>query len=676
MPLATLKIAPGVNSEITDAQGMAQIVDCDLIRFKYAGNQVLPEKLGGWNRFYPTSLGSIARDLHAWEGINNDTHLAAGCLQSLTIISDGVAEDVTPQTYTSTIAPAFTTNSTTLVQIDDTNITTSVFDSIYIVTPVSIGGIVLQGAYRVNTVLDSDSYTIIAATAATSTTGPGGAVPVFTTTAGSAFVSVALDDHGYQVGQTFGAGVSTAVGGITIFGAYLVQSVTDVDNFVIIAADEAASNDSESMNGGDAEIIYFISGGPPPTSVGYGVAGYGDGAYGTGSSIPGSGGTPITATNWTLDNWGEVLIATPADQSIYTWSPDSGFPNATKIVGAPLVNGGAFVAQPAQIVVAWAASTGGVQDPLAVIWSDAGNYNQWTVSSQTQAGGYRFPTGSRIVGGMAGPQFGIIWTDLEPWSMDYIGPPFIFGFNSLASNCGLISRHGYGVLNETVYWMSDGKFCELVGESVRTIPCSVWDFIFQDLDEDNVDKIFCGTNSLFGEVTWYFPSESGGTGEVDKFVKFTPDLGTWDHGSLPRSAWIDKSPVGKPVGADPTNFVLYQHETSPDADGQPLVSWLQTGFYQVADGQELQFIDWVFPDFKYGYVEGSQSAIVQMTFTYTDYPNEAVKTGGPFNFSNTTKFVNPRLRGRYVAAKFESNDLGSWWRLGDVKVRSKPDGTR
>lgn len=674
MPLSTVKIAPGVNAEITEAQGMAQITSCQLIRFKYAGNEVLPEKLGGWEKFYPLSVGSVPRDLHAWEGINNDTHLAVGAQQSLNIITDGTLKNVTPRTLISDAPPAVeTTNGDPEVTITDPNITVSEFDSIFILTPIAIGGIILQGAYDIEAVLDADSYTIIVPEAPTATTGPGGDVPEFTTTAGSAFVNVELTANGYVLGQVFPIPTPTTVGGIVLSGAYLVQAIVDANNFTIISSVAASTTDTEEMNAGDAQIAYYIGLAPAPTLAGYGTGGYGAGGYGTGVVPQPTPGTPIVATNWTLDNWGEVLIATPANGSIYTWSPDSGFPVAVRIVDAPLINGGAFVAQPAQIVVAWASSQGGVQDPLSIMWSDAGNYAEWAVTSQTQAGGYRLPTGSKIVGGCAGPNFNIIWTDVDCWSMDYIEPPLVFGFNSVGTNCGLLCRHGFAILNSIVYWISNNQFCRMRGESVETIPCSVWDVIFQDLDMANVDKIHAGSNSLFGEVVWYYPSASGGMGDCDKYVKYNPVLNTWDYGTLARTAWIDQSPVGPPVGAAPTGF-LFQHEVSPDADGQPLVSWFKTGYFEIADGDQLQFIDWMFPDFKWGTYNGPQDAVVSVTFGYGDYPNSVPKMVGPFSFTKDVLYQNPRLRARYVGITVQSEDLGSFWRLGAIKIRSAPDG--
>lgn len=677
MPQAPVKIAPGVNAEITAALGTAQIIESQLIRFKFAGADVLPEKLGGWSKYYANSMGSPVRDLHAWEGINADIHLAAGCEESLNVITEGDVQDITPETLTSSAVPAFTTvSASTTVQIDDSALTASFYDSIFILVPVAIGGIVLRGAYSIDAIIDFNSYTVTAATAAGSSSGPGGVVPTFTTVNGSAFVTVALTNHGYSVGSMFSAPVPTTVGGITILGAYIVQEVASVNSFTIIASDAATSGATVSMNGGDVDILYFTSGGPTPPTAGYGAGTYGSGAYGIGTSVPATPGTPITATNWTLDNWGEVLIATPSGGSIYTWSPDSGFPVAVRIVQAPLIQGGAFVAQPEQIVVSWASSFEGVQDPLSVNWSDAGNYNNWTVSSQTQAGGFRIPTGSKIVGGCAGPSFNILWTDVGVWAMDYINPPLIFGFNSIADSCGLIAQHGYAILNTEVYWMGPRQFFRMSGENVQAVPCSVWDVVFQNLDTANASKIHAGANSLFGEVWFFYPTSSGGTEDCDAYVKFNPALGTWDYGALIRTAWIDQSPVGEPVAGDVSGF-LYQHEISPNADGEPMDSWFRTGFFQIAEGEQLTFIDWMFPDFRYGYKDGStQGAILQVSVEYCDYPSAAVKTAGPFSVSSATDFVNMRLRGRLVRLLIRSNDLGSFWRLGLIHFRSAGDGRR
>jgi len=676
MPLSTVRLMPGVNAEVTSVLGQAQIVSSQLIRFKMAGDNVLAEKLGGWTRFYPIALGSPIRDIHAWEGINADTHLSAACTLSLNVISEGVGQDVTPRTQTTNPAVSFsTTMGQTTVTIDDAGITVSEFSSIYLLTPVAVGGIVLKGPYQIVAALDADSYTIEAATAALSSDTTDGLVPEFETTLDSPFVNVVLTNHGYVVGQLFAVPTSTAVGGLTISGSYIVQEVVDADNFTIIATELASSTAAAFMNGGDASIIYFIGVGPSSTTAGYGTGGYGDGGYGVGVVPTPSPGTPITATNWTQDNWGQILLSCPASGPIYQWSPNSGFSVATKIVNAPLINGGIFISQPAQILVAWASSIDGVQDPLLLQWSDSGDFENWTASSLTQAGSYRLPTGSRIVGGIAGPNFGVIWTDIDVWAMDYIEPPLVFGFNALASNCGVVSSHGMAVLNTTIYWMGERQFFAMTGERVQSLPCTVWDFVYQDLDRANLHKIAAAPNNGFNEVAWYFPSASGGTGEIDSYVKYNALLDKWDFGRLQRTAWIDQSVVGAPVGGDASGY-LQQHETSPDADGQPLTAWFQTGFFELAEGESLTFVDWIIPDFKYGYYGGTQGTNLAVTFGVTDYPNVSVKTFGPYNVTSTVPYINTRFRGRLCSMRVESSDLGSFWRMGGLKFRGAPDGKR
>lgn len=676
MPLQTIVLQPGVNVEKTPTLNATSIQTSQLIRFKPAGDMVLVEKLGGWQKFYPASVGAPVREMHAWEGISADTHLAIGAETSLSILTSGSLQDVTPRILVSDIAPNFsTTSGSNIVGIVDTNITTTVYDSIYIRTPVAVGGIVLQGAYPVYNVTGTNSYQIKAAQNATSTVSNAGAVPVFTTTNGSPTVNVMLANHGNAVGGSFACPTPTAVGGITISGNYLVQTVVDANNFTINASATATSGASASMNGGNAEIVYYIGVAPTSASAGYGIGPYGLGGYGTGVAPSPSPGVPIVTSNWTLDNCGEILLAAPTNGPIYTWSPDSGYSVAVKVLNAPVINGGIFVSEPAQILVSWASSINGVQDPLLIQWSDAGDYTNWAVTSQTQAGGYRLPTGSKIVGGLQGPQFAFIWTDVDVWAMQYIQPPFIYGFDKLAQQCGLISRHAACVVNSSVYWMGNNQFYVYAGNGVQPVVCSVWDFIFQDLDQNNIDKIHVAPNNGFGEVAWYFPSISGGTGEVDSYVKYNFILNCWDCGRLDRTAWIDQSVLGQPIGASSSGYV-YQHEVALDADGQAMGEFFTTGLAQISQGENLMFVDWLIPDFKYGTYAGPQNASLNVTLNFTDYPGAPQKTRGPFPVSSTTDYRNPRVRAREIGFTAAGVGLGSFWRMGGLRYRAAPDGKR
>jgi hypothetical protein len=543
------------------------------------------------------------------------------------------------------------------------------------VTPIAIGGIVLQGSYAIATITGTNSYTIIAAQNATSTVANAGTLPTFTTTIGSPAVTVVLANHGYTPGSSFAVPTPTAVGGITVQGSYLVQTVVDANTFTINNIFLATSSATATMNAGHAQLIYYIGVSPITPPAGYGIGPYGEGAYGIGVAPAPSPGTPITTTNWTLDNWGEILLASPTNGPIYNWSPESGYFVATKIIGAPEINGGIFVSDPYQILVAWASSINGVQDPLLINWSDSGDYTNWTVTALTQAGGYRIPTGSKIVGGLQGPQFGFIWTDIEVWAMQYVQPPLVFGFTKLARECGLIARHAACVVNSSVYWMGNNQFYVYAGAGVQPIVCSVWDFVFQDLDVNNLDKIHVAPNNGFGEVAWHFPSKSGGTGEVDSYVRYNFILQCWDCGRLDRTAWIDQSVLGQPIGANSQGFI-YQHEIANDADGQPMGEFFTTGLAQIAQGENLMFVDWLVPDFKYGKFNAPQDAQLNITLQYTDYPGAPVKTKGPFSITSTTNFRNPRIRAREIGFTVAGTGVGGFWRMGGLRIRTAPDGKR
>lgn len=684
MPEVGLKLIPGVNAELTPTLNQAGISSCDLIRFKSS----LPQKLGGWEKFYPFAVGGVPREMAAWQDLNSVDHLAIGSTTALNIITDGVIADITPQKKTTSFTPDFSTTmgQATVVIIDPniSNVTTS--DTIFFNTPIAVGGLVLQGAYPIVTIGGTHTYNITASSVAASTVNNGGVVPTFTTTSGSSIVTVTIPAHGLSVGNYFTFPISTTVSGTIIAGTFKVLSVPTANTFTISAATVATGSTTVSMNGGSAQVVYYINLGPAAAGTGFGVGAFGVGGFGSGVVPVSQTGTPITATDWTLSNWGEILLSCPANGGIYQWAPNSGYQNAGLISTAPIFNSGIFVAMPEQILVAYgstaaapgssgADSSAEQQDPLIVRWSDSLDYTNWSVTSLTQAGSFHIPQGSRIVGGLQGPQQALIWTDLAVWAMSYMGPPYVFGFNELSAGCGLIGPHAAAVIRGGVYWMSTGNFFVLSGGGVQSLPCSVWDTIFQDLDTDNQSKCRAAPNSAFDEMWWFYPSLSGGTGECDKYVKINLEEKTWDYGNLPRCAWIDQSVLGQPIGASPQG-VLYQHETGFDADGQPMLPWFETGYFVLAEGQDIAFLDWLFPDMKWGFVGGSQNALVQITITAVYYPNGPEKVYGPFTMTNAKTFINTRLRGRQIKLRFSSSDLGSWWRLGLMRSRIASDGRR
>jgi len=675
MAFGAVSLIPGIDTERTQTLNQAGFSNGNMIRWKDG----LVEKIGGWTRYYAGTVGSIPRTLWGWQDLNTNLRLAVGATASLSVITSGALVDLTPQQTTTNSAVDFsTTNTSTAVTIVDANISNPNTNSfVFINTPVAVGGIVLYGIYAVATIISPTSYTITAASAATSTVANGGAVRSYATTISLAIVTVTLANHGYVVGQNVYHAVSTTVGGITIFGNYIIQTVPTANTYTISAANTATATTSGSENGGNCQFIYYIAIGPQATTSGYGTGTYGSGGYGTGTAPPSGSGTPITATDWSLGNWGEILLANPKGGAIYQWSPSGGFLTAQLVSGAPISSVMMFVTMPQQIVVALGASRTGAPSPMDVRWSAAGDYTVWTATSSNLAGSFTIPRGSQIVGGLQAQTQNLIWTDLAVWSMQFINLPNVFGFNEIMTGCGLIGGHAATVVGSAVYWMSQKQFFRMPsGGGPQPLPCKVWDFIFQDLDTTNAYKIRAGGNAAFNEVWWHFPSSSGGTGENDSYVKYNYVEGEWDCGQLPtgRSAWIDQSVLGAPIGGDPTGLI-FQHEQGYDGDGAAIVPYVVTGYWVADEAENFIFTDYFLPDFRFGLFNGSsQGATVLVTLFALDEPNGTARSYGPFSVTSTTPSFQPRARGRQFALLFASQDAGSFWRIGKNRYRWAIDG--
>lgn len=750
MAFGSVSLTPGVNSERTPTLLRAGFATSALIRFKDS----LVQKLGGWAKFFPFSVAGTPRDLHAWQDLNNVTHLAVGTTTQLGAITSGVLKDITPQTLISDFAPNISsTINTTTIDITDPNITNvTVNDSVFFNVPVSVGGVILDGLYPIVSITGTHSYQInasknatstqtnptatnnttaagnatlhFAATPAwvvagmvvsdlttlaaipasdtvTSTTGttvvmtvnasaPGvgngdniifSSVPVFTTTNGSATVSIKFIGHGLSVGSTAIFQISTTGSGVTISGAYQVVSVADANDFSITASTLATGSTTFAMNGGKAELVYYIALGPPPLGAGYGLGAYGAGGYGTGTSTTAQTGTPITATDWTSDNWGEILVACPMGGGIYYWDPTGGFANASLVSTGPIFNNGIFVSMSQQILVAYGSTVhvglGYQQQPLLVQWSDVSNFFQWTATASTQAGNFTIPIGSKIIAAIAVSNQNLIWTDLDLWAMTYLGPPLVYGFNKIGAGAGAASSHAVQQLRGSVFWMGRTNFYNYTSGGANVLPCPVWDAVFQNLNTSFLQNIRAMPNTPFNEVGWLYPSAASVSGECDSYVKMniTEPGAPWDYGPLPRSAWIDQTVLGMPVGATPTG-IIYQHETTPDADGQPLVPQFTTGFFFLAEGEEFAFVDQIIPDFKWSTFTGGASAQIFMTFNVVNYPGDTPITYGPYLVTQATEYLSVRFRGRLMSITVFGFDIGSFWRLGSCRYRYAPSGRR
>lgn len=697
MPLRIVRLKAGVDTQRTPTLNQESWSASNLIRW-FEG---LPQKLGGWIAMNVTPLVGTGRGMHAWADLMGNPYVAVGTEQRLELCYGGVMYDITPLRATTNPSPSFsTTISSATVTVTDTANGASVGDWVNIFVPVSVGGIVLQGFYQVQTVVDANNYTITAASPATANVSNGGAVPSFTTTITSANISVTLNNHGLTTSNQFVIQVATTVGGITITAGTStnVTSVTNANVFVIAPDGVASGSATVFENSGNARIQYLIATGLVSATAqgGYGAGPYGSGPYG-GSSTSSQLVFPLR--QWFLDNWGQDLVANYTGGTIYYWVPPIAFNNLALPLSSITASGGSpaatsvptkangiFVAMPEQILVAWGTDGTNViaptspfgdgnQDANLVRWSDVSAFQTWFPTATNQAGSFRIPTGSRIVGGLQGQQFGFIWTDIDFWLMTYVQPPLVFGFQKVSGGDGLLAARAMGIYQSTVYWVGPNNFMQFDGNSVQIIPCTVWDKFFANLNTMQLDKVWCWVNSLFKEIWWFYPSAS--SSEVDSYIKVNVAEGyAWDYGSLPRTCGQDQNVFGHPLATDTSGFIQ-QHEFGNDANGIPMLPSITSGYFQIEDGTYFSHVERAIADFVLTTSISGGTPQVQYSLLVADYPPDTPTVFGPYTWTNGgPQYQIIRGRGRVGALQISSNGLGSFWRLGGLRLNVSPAGRR
>lgn len=651
MPQAKLNLTPGINTQATQTANEGSWSSCNLIRWKDG----YLEKMGGWQRMTATQLAGLSRGLHAYQDSDGHDYLISGSEDALQVFDGttvytlslyGETHDLeVPWLVSTLIAP------TTYSVVDaDAAVTTG--DTVHLDIPAQVDTITLPtGSYLVSAGTGSGNYSI-SATIAASGNDSGGEPPQFgTISTNSSIVGVFLLAHGYSGGDTFNVELATVVGGITLFGPYVVQTDApfgpNTDNFFIDAGVKPGFIDNAYENQN--------SDGDPLGRVSY--------------ETP----IPVGTNNWSIDNFGSAMIACYQNGPLLVWNPPVANLAATGVPTAPSIMRGLFTAMPQAQVIAFGADVGGLQDPLLVRFSDVGNYTNWTASAVNQAGSYRLSRGSGIIGGIQAPQTTLLWTDIDLWSMQYVGTPFVYSFNIVQTGCGLIAQRARCALFGQTYWMSQKQFFTYGSGGVSVIPCPVWDEVFGDLDEDNLDIIWAESNAGFGEIMFFFASESGGTGGIDKYAKYNVFSQLWDYGSLERTAGIDQSVFGSPIMID-ANRRIQQHEIGYDADDAAMTGvFAESGFIDLGEGDFMQAILEIIPDFKWFGENGS----VTLKLFCKNYPADNGVLNGPYTINSSTRFISPRVRARQIAFRIEwAPSRGFFSRLGATRYLGKPSGMR
>ena len=506
-------------------------------------------------------------------------------------------------------------------------------------------------------------------------------------------VTVSAASHGRSTGDFVFFTSSTTIGGNILLGTttYAV-SVINSNTFAIDVATTASAAQSSSGGG----TIHFLLG----TGTDNAVAGlgYGAGSFTAGVCVAGGRGwnQPTSTgasdfvsqiTQWSLDNFGEDVIANRRGSSIYLYDTDaSATPlRATLVSGAtnstPTTVNSIIVSPNDRHLICLGsnafnttASPTGTFDPMTVRWSNQEDITNWVPSLSSTAGETVLTDGTEIVGGVRSRNAINIWTDNSLWTMTFVGPPFTFQFQQLGSNCGLIAPHAATDYDGISVWMGYDNFYVFDGQ-VKNLDCTVRRFIFDRLNRDQKDKIFCGINSEFKEVIWLYPSTD--SDECDSYVIWSPSENYWTYGSSIFTTFADKTVFGNTIttGVTAGGNNLYNNEPAGvfTENGQPQSSFIESADFDMADGNEIMFLSRVIPDFTLN--DGALTFSIK-TKDFPESPTEREKPQPPHTITNSTVKIDMRARGRQGRIRVSCNAANTSWRWGSVRLAIQPDGRR
>ena len=506
----------------------------------------------------------------------------------------------------------------------------------------------------------------------------------FTTNATTSVV-VTDTSHGAVQGDFVTFESFSAIDGLDMNKEFEITSVANADAYVVTHT--SAASGSTASGGGSGNAKYQISIGPElsTSAFGWGTDGWSDGTWGTPSTVS---NVTLEARQWSLDNFGENLIATVLNGGAFEWKPSLGVTTrATAITNAPTKSRLGLVSTPDRHLVFMGTqkTIGGTnpQDDLLIRFSNQEDINTYQPTAENTAGSLRIADGSRIVAAERSRGQILIWTDTSLHAMQFIGPPFTFGLRQLGQNCGAIGSHAAVDINGISYWMSQDSFFLFDG-SVKKLPCTVEQFIFNNINITGSENAFAGHNGEFNEIMWFYPRT--GSDQINAIVAYNYLEQTWWTGTLARTTWIDREVFDNPVASEyfenttANNEVIlgltdgatqmFLHETGNDADGAAITAFVKSGVVQIAQGDEFAFVSKLIPDVE------DQLGTLNAKLEFKNYPNNSTSVTKTTTFSDTTDFVSLRGRGREFTVNVVSNTTGTAWRLGTQRFDIQPDGRR
>ena len=509
---------------------------------------------------------------------------------------------------------------------------------------------------------------------------------VFGTSAGTTRVCVSDNAHGRRNGD-FVFFTSAAVIGsdVTLDSVYSI-SVVNANVYAIEVSDAAGATSTQT---GSATFHYLITTGAENaiTGLGYGAASFQATVCASQTrawnqpTSTGASDFVSQITQWSLDNWGEDIVANRRSGAIYYWDADASTTplRAAIVTNSPTTVNSIVVSPNDRHLIALGvnqfgttASPSGTYNPMTVRWSNQEDMSNWTPSVSSTSGETILTDGTRIVGGVRSKNAITIWTDNSLWQMQYVGPPFTFSFRQLGTNCGMIGPHAGIDYSGVPIWMGYENFYAFDGQ-VRNLPSTIRRYVFDNLNIDQKDKVYAGINSEFKEIIWLYPSLN--STECDSYVLYSPDENYWTYGTCFWTTFADRTVFGNTIttGTTVAGSNLYNNEPTDifTGNGAGLTSYLESGDFDIADGNELMFMDKIIPDFDIN------TGNIKFSVKTKQYPESTdVTEKGPFTISNTTQKVDMRARGRQGRIRVSCNSTGTKWRWGSLRLAVQPDGGR
>lgn len=492
-----------------------------------------------------------------------------------------------------------------------------------------------------------------------SPTGP------FTTTSGSKVITVTHTAHGAVNNDYVTISGSAAVGGIPAVEINIEHQLTYVDaNSYTITVATTDATSATTGGGGSVTTEYQINTGSVDGfyGLGWGASTWGSSTWGSARS---SSAVALHPRTWSLALWGEDIVFCHREGAAYVWDASGGTSSrATAVSGAPSTTDHLIVTNPDRHLVLFGATLVGSQNKLEITWCTQEDYTTWTATATNTAGSQLLSRGSEIIGVASSEGQNFIWTDVDLHSMQFIGPPYTFGFQQIGTNCGLIGPNAKTIYNNVAFWMGNGNFFMFQG-GVQVIPCTVLHHVFDSINLTQRNKIFCALNSEFHEVTWFYCSS--GSDDIDKYVTLNVTEQVWYTGSMDRTAWIDRGIIENPLASN-KSAQIYIHESGTDDDTSAMTAYLESSDFDIGEGDQLMFVKQIVPDFD------NLVGTVDVTFKTRYYSQSSQVTETAHTVSSSTAQIPTRMRGRQMAMRIESDAKSDNWRYGSSRINMRTDG--